>query len=74
MSGTKDPVILSTPAEVLAALHKVEAFVDAELAVRVNSFGEPAGREEDEAADIADAEQTLALIRGAIAKIGGGCE
>ena len=74
MSAINSPVILSTPAEVLAALRKAEAFVDAELKVRHDSYESPGEMEADEVADIAEAEDLLKLLRAAIRKVSGGCE
>lgn len=69
----QNPPVISTPDELLAALRKAEEFVESELGVRQSSYG-PNPENEDEAADVADAEDTLKLLRAAIAKVGGGCE
>ena len=64
------PIVISAPSEVLNALRAAEVFVEAELMVRHDSYDCPPGQmSADETADIAEAEETLVLIRAAIAKI-----
>lgn len=67
-----NPEVISTAAELLATLRKAESFVMTELEVRRLSYAP--SPDEDQAEDIADAENTLKLIRAAIAKVGSGCD